>query len=70
MAGSALDGYDDELTTAKDLRIKPRTLRKWRATGLGPPFTKVGRRYYYSRAGRVAWLKANEKMPVRSERAA
>lgn len=70
MTGSAFDGYDDELTTAKELKVKPRTLRKWRAQGIGPPFVEVARRFYYPRAGRVAWLKAREQIPVRSERAA
>lgn len=69
-SGSAFEGYDDELATANDLKVTVRTLRKWRGQGVGPPYVVVARRFYYSRTGRVAWLKAREQIPVRSERAA
>jgi hypothetical protein len=66
MSDGALEGYDDEETTATELHVKPRTLRKWRAEGVGPPYVKVARQFYYSRAGRIAWLKSLEVHPPRS----
>jgi hypothetical protein len=71
MAGSALDDeYDDEKTTASDLRVTKRTLRKWRAEGRGPPYVEIARRFYYSRGGRCAWLRSLQVTPTRSVRAA
>ena len=66
MTNSALEGYDDELTTANDLKVAVRTLRKWRREGKGPPYLMVARQFYYSRAGRVAWLKSLEVQPPRN----
>ena len=34
MSDGALEGYDDEETTANELGVKARTLRKWRAEGI------------------------------------
>ncbi len=59
-----------EESTADDLKVAKRTLRKWRAEEIGPPYVEVARRFYYSRAGRVAWLKSLEIKPPRSSRAA
>ncbi len=72
MTGSALDGYDDgESTVPDDLKVAKRTLRKWRAEGIRVhPDVEVAERFYYSRAGRVAWLKSLEIKPPRSSRAA
>lgn len=66
MSDGALEGYDDEETTANELGVKARTLRKWRAEGIGPPYLKVARTYYYPRASRIAWLKSLEVHPPRS----
>ena len=70
MSDGALEGYDDEEATANELGLKPRTLRGWRQKGIGPPYVQVGRQIFYSRAGRVAWLKGLEVDPPRSGRAA
>jgi hypothetical protein len=70
MSDGALEGYDDEQTTAQELRVKPRTLRGWRQKGIGPPYVEVARRFYYSRTGRIEWLKSLEVHPPRSGRAA
>ena len=70
MSDGALEGYDDEEATANELGVKRRTLRKWRQKGEGPPYVQVARHFYYSRAGRVAWLKRLEVHPPRSDRAA
>jgi DNA-binding transcriptional MerR regulator len=45
---------------AAELNISERTLDRWRRLGQGPPFTKIGRRLYYRRAGVRAWLGARE----------
>ncbi len=63
-----LDGYLTEDEEAVALGVVKRTLRTWRKLGKGPPYTKVGRRFFYPIAGNPAWLKANEQMPVRSVR--
>jgi hypothetical protein len=62
--------YDDEATTAADLKVTPRTLRKWRRQGKGPPYIEVARAFYYPRREREAWLKSLIVRPVRPQRAA
>lgn len=68
--GRAPEGYLTEDEQAAVLGVVKRTLRSWRRQGKGPPYTKVGKRVFYSVGGSAAWLKANETNPVRSERAA
>ncbi len=45
---------DDELFTpteaAATLRSNTRTLERWRTTGTGPAFVKIGRKVAYTRA--------------------
>lgn len=38
------------------LAISPRTLEKYRLTGEGPPFLKIGRAVVYDSADLDAWL--------------
>ena len=38
-----------EAETAKILRVSERTLQRWRELGVGPAFTRLGRRIVYSR---------------------
>jgi hypothetical protein len=59
-------GYSPELETAKALNVSPRTLRKWRSQGVGPPYVAIARRFYYSDEKRDAWVKSREVIPVRS----
>jgi hypothetical protein len=47
-----------------------RTLRKWRAQRIGPPFVKLGRAVLYPDDGFEAWLLSQVQQPVRSRRAA
>jgi len=59
---------DDELLTeteaARVLKVSPRTLRRWRAVGEGPPWTRLGpRQVRYRRAALLRWLEENEKAP-------
>lgn len=41
------------------LRVHIRTLERWRQTGEGPRYVKLGRRVGYRRAELEAWLDAN-----------
>jgi hypothetical protein len=43
-----------------------RTLRKWRAVGLGPAFTKFGKQIFYRDESRTSWLRSQEVQPVRA----
>ena len=50
----------DLLTTeeaARYLTLSPRTLERYRVTGEGPRFLKIGRRVVYRRCDLDAWLK-------------
>ena len=38
------------------LKSNARTLERWRSTGTGPPFVKVGRRVAYRRSDLERWL--------------
>ena len=54
--------YDTEATShrlkseASDARPSPRTLERWRTTGQGPAFIKVGRRVFYAESSIATWL--------------
>jgi excisionase family DNA binding protein len=51
---------DDVLLTEAEvadlLRVSPRTVRRWRNEGTGPPALRVGRRIRYRRSAVEAWL--------------
>ena len=50
----------DLLTTeeaARYLRLSPRTLERYRVTGEGPRFLKIGRRVLYRQSDLDEWLK-------------
>lgn len=40
--------YLDTISTARLLGLSARTLEKWRVTGGGPPYIRLGRRVVYS----------------------
>jgi len=46
-AAGILDDYMDEDECAKELQIQPLTLARWRRQKKGPPFTQIGRRFFY-----------------------
>lgn len=51
----------DYLTTAEAARytlLSPRTLERMRLTGMGPKYTKAGRRVIYGRRGLDEWLES------------
>jgi excisionase family DNA binding protein len=45
-----------EAEVAAHLRVSASTLRRWRRTGDGPSWSRVGRRPRYSRIELDAWL--------------
>jgi hypothetical protein len=59
--------YLPERQAAEELLQKLRTLRLWRAQGIGPAFVRIGRRVFYSRSALLAWIASNEVTPVRSK---
>jgi len=55
------NGFIDEQEEAHELKVTLRTLRRWRAAGYGPPFTRVGRSIYYAENAAPNWLAGLEK---------
>lgn len=70
MPKKLLSGHRTESETARALDTTERTLRNWRAQGVGPAYVKIGRKIFYSDSALESWLKAIEMTPVRSGRAA
>jgi DNA-binding transcriptional MerR regulator len=66
MAKKLLEGYVPEVDAAAELNITVRTLQVWRQRRIGPSWTKVGSKVYYSRDAFTDWLKRQEQKPVRS----
>jgi hypothetical protein len=66
MPKSLLLRHKTEHQTAHALGHTARTLRNWRRLGIGPAYTKIGRKIFYSDSALESWLKAIETMPVRS----
>jgi hypothetical protein len=52
--------FFDQPALAERLRVRPRTLEKWRQLGKGPPWRRVGKRAIYPSAGVARWLEAAE----------
>lgn len=48
---------------AEYLRVRPRTLQRWRQLGRGPRFTRAGRRILYRLADLEAYLREQERPP-------
>jgi hypothetical protein len=49
----------DETHIARRLHISPRSLERWRMTGDGPPYLKLGRRVVYRERDVEEWLDAH-----------
>jgi excisionase family DNA binding protein len=45
------------------LRVRPRTLQRWRQLGRGPKFTRAGRRILYRMADLEHYLREQERRP-------
>jgi hypothetical protein len=51
------DEYLDEDSLSEEFKIPPRTAQRWRSTGEGPKWIRLGRRrILYRRADVEAWL--------------
>jgi hypothetical protein len=51
-------GYVDELEAAAALAVTPKTLIEYRRAGIGPHYTELARKIFYSRDAIAAWLAA------------
>jgi hypothetical protein len=67
-----LGGYFREPELARELNKHPRTLKRWRDLGIGPPFAMLGSEIIYPISEAKAWLAAGgtaraafEKKPLR-----
>jgi len=53
--------HDDPIVTqtefAEAIDHSPRTVQRWRTTGEGPVFIKLGSRVFYQRSAIQAWLR-------------
>ena len=47
--------------TAKRLRLSPRTLEKWRVSGSGPTYVKLGSKVVYRAEDWERWLEARRR---------
>jgi hypothetical protein len=61
-------GYLSELEVATTLDRTTRTLRIWRARGLGPAFARIGNNVVYREQAISDWLLSNEVQPVRGKK--
>ncbi len=55
---------------AARLRLSPRTLERWRVTGNGPSFIKVGRLAYYTEDQIDTWLASRVRRSTSDKRIA
>jgi hypothetical protein len=58
-----LAGYASPEQTATELGVSTRTLARWRAMRVGPPYTLIGRKLQYRRSSTAAWLQRHERDP-------
>lgn len=73
MSDQLLAGWLSEQEVAEQLRHHWQTVRRWRLLGIGPKFSRCGRKYLYQRADVAVWLAAGgvaAPKPQRSKRAA
>ena len=59
-----LGDYLTEKQLAEELGRSVRHLKRWRAQGLGPPVTRIGRTAVYKIDSVRAWLESHEKQPL------
>lgn len=55
------DGFVTEVEAADYLCQSVRTLQKWRVTGFGPAYYKIGRSVRYKRGEVQAWVNARRR---------
>jgi hypothetical protein len=68
--GSLLDGYLAERDAAAELKLMPRTLRKYRDEGAGPAYVIIGRKVFYPRDALLQWVASKLVTPVRERKPA
>jgi hypothetical protein len=61
MSGSILEDYVAEDDLAAEFDKNPRTLKRWRDTGEGPPHLRIGHAIYYRRSAVRDWLLKREQ---------
>lgn len=52
--------------TATRLCVSPHTLAKWRVTGDGPPFIKIGSRVFYDESDVALWVATRRRTSTSS----
>jgi hypothetical protein len=60
---AASDDYLTEEEEAGELDVSTRTLARWRAMRIGPPYTTIGRKIRYRRAWTAGWLERRARDP-------
>jgi hypothetical protein len=60
-----LAGYIDEPSFARQIKQCHRTVQEWRRLGKGPPYTQIGREFYYRIEAAREWLLSGEHKPPR-----
>jgi hypothetical protein len=63
---SISDEFIPEPNLTRDLSRDTRTLQRWRAQRVGPPYIRMGRQILYRRAAVREWLIALEQQQPRS----
>ena len=58
-----LGDYLTEKQLAAELNFSTRQLKRWRARGIGPPYTRIGRSVRYRIEGVRQWMIAQERSP-------
>lgn len=59
-----LSDYISDEELAEELRVHPRTLKAWRAKGIGPPVTWIGKKPFSYLPSAREWLRSREqRMP-------
>lgn len=53
---------------AKELRLSPRTVEKWRRTGRGPRFMRVGKVVMYREGDIIDWMAGVTLDPVERQK--
>lgn len=64
-----LNGWLSRDELAKELRVSPKTIKRWDSERTGPPFTQIGMKKYYNRDSVRAWLLSRESAQPRAAQA-
>jgi hypothetical protein len=60
-SGQNAEPFVDENRAAEHLGVSPRTMQRWRSTGTGPPWFRIGRLAKYRITGLTAWAEAQAR---------